>query len=103
MLGGIVQGLGFALFEQLLHDENGQMLTGSLMDYAMPKSDQVPEIETIIVEVPTEDGPFGARIVGEPPIIPGAATIGNAIKAATGKRLDHAPMTAPRVIAALAG
>jgi len=102
MLGGIVQGLGFALFEQLLYDENGQLLTGSLMDYAMPKSDQVPDIETIIVEVPTNDGPFGARIVGEPPIIPGAATIGNAIKAATGKRLDHAPMTAPRVIAALA-
>lgn len=101
ILGGAVQGLGFALFEELVHDENGQLLTGTLMDYTMPKADQVPPIEVIMVEVPTKDGPFGARIVGEPPIIPGPATIGNAIKHATGKRMTEAPMTAPKVIAAL--
>jgi CO/xanthine dehydrogenase Mo-binding subunit len=103
ILGGAVQGLGFALYEEMTYDENGQLLTGSLMDYTMPKAEQVPPIEVIMVEVPTKDGPFGARIVGEPPIIPGAATIGNAIKDATGKRLTEAPMTAPKVIAALQG
>ncbi len=103
ILGGVVQGLGFALWEQLIHDEHGQLLTGSLMDYALPKAELVPEIETILVEVPTPDGPFGARIVGEPPIIPVPATIGNAVKAATGKRLPEIPLTPERVLTALRG
>lgn len=101
IIGGAVQGLGFALYEEIIYDENGQLLTGSFMDYALPRADQMPHIETILVEVPTVDGPFGARIVGEPPIIPGAATIGNAIKAATGVRLTEAPMTASKVMIAL--
>ena len=103
ILGGVVQGIGFGLYEQLVHDENGALLTGTLMDYALPKADMLPEIDSILVEVPTKDGPFGARIVGEPPIIPGAATLNNAIKEATGKRLTEAPMTPARVIAALQG
>ena len=103
ILGGAAQGIGFAMYEQLIHDENGQLLTGTFMDYALPNAEQIPPIEVIMVEVPTVDGPFGARIVGEPPIIPGAGTIGNAIKAATGKRLNEAPMIPPRVIAALQG
>jgi CO/xanthine dehydrogenase Mo-binding subunit len=103
ILGGAAQGIGFALYEEMVHDENGQLLTGSFMDYTLPKAEQIPHIETILVEVPTTDGPFGARIVGEPPIIPGPATIGNAIKAATGKRLTEAPMTPAKVIAALQG
>lgn len=103
ILGGVVQGIGFALYEQLIHDEEGQLLTGSFMDYAMPKADQAPAIETILVEVPTPDGPFGARIVGEPPIIPGAATIANAVKAATATRIPEVPLTPERVRAALQG
>lgn len=103
ILGGVAQGLGFAMYEQLIHDENAQLLTGTFMDYTLPNAEQIPPIEVILVEVPTVDGPFGARIVGEPPIIPGAGTIGNAIKAATGKRLNEAPMIPPRVIAALQG
>lgn len=101
--GGAVQGLGFALFEEMIHDEDGQLLTGSLMDYALPKAPQVPPIEVILIEVPTADGPFGARIVGEPPIIPGPATVANAVKAATGKRITAVPLTPPRVLAALEG
>lgn len=101
ILGGAVQGLGFALYEEMTYDDNGQLLTGTLMDYSMPKADQVPPIEVILVEVPTTDGPFGARIVGEPPIIPGPAAIGNAIKDATGTRMTEAPMTAPKVRTAL--
>jgi CO/xanthine dehydrogenase Mo-binding subunit len=101
IIGGVVQGIGFGLYEQLVHDDNGALLTGTLMDYAMPKAHMLPEIDSILVEVPTKDGPFGARIVGEPPIIPGAATLNNAIKAATGKRLTEAPMVPSKVIAAL--
>ncbi|MDP9372530.1 MAG: xanthine dehydrogenase family protein molybdopterin-binding subunit [Chloroflexota bacterium] len=103
ILGGVVQGLGFALWEQMVHDENGQLLTGSFMDYALPKAELVPRIETILVEVPTPDGPFGARIVGEPPIVPVPATIGNAVKAAVGRRLPEIPLTPERVLTALRG
>jgi len=103
ILGGAVQGIGFALYEGMDYDENGTLQNGTLMDYALPKADQLPPIEVVLVEVPTKDGPFGARIVGEPPIIPGPATIGNAIKDATGKRLTETPMTPPRVLAALRG
>ena len=99
--GGAVQGLGFALFEQMIYDDNGQLLTGSFMDYAIPTTMQVPEIETILVEVPAPDGPFGARIVGEPPIIPGPATIANAMKAAIGKRFTSVPINAQDVYTAM--
>ncbi len=99
--GGAVQGLGFALFEQMIYDDNGQLLTGSLIDYALPTAMQVPEIETILVEVPTPDGPFGARIVGEPPIIPGPGAVANAMKAATGHRFTSVPINAEQVYAAL--
>ena len=95
--GGVAQGLGFALYEQMVYDDNGQLLTGSFLDYALPSFIQIPEIETILVEVPTVDGPFGARIVGEPPIIPGPATVGNAVKAATGKRFTAVPINAEQV------
>ena len=95
--GGALQGIGFALFEEMQYDDNGQLLTGSFMDYALPKTTQAPAIETILVEVPAPDGPFGARIVGEPPIIPGAAAVGNAMKIATSKRFTHIPIDAQTV------
>ena len=101
ILGGAVQGIGFALYEHLVHDEEGQMLSGTFMDYAVPKAQQVPEIEVRLVEVPTPDGPFGARIVGEPPIVPGMAAIAGAIKAATGATITHMPATPRRVLTAL--
>ena len=101
--GGAVQGLGFALFEEMRYDDNGQLLTGSFMDYAVPTAAQIPNIETILVEVPAPDGPFGARIVGEPPIIPGPATIANALKAATGKRFTTVPINAQTVYETLKG
>jgi CO/xanthine dehydrogenase Mo-binding subunit len=102
MMGGAVQGLGWALYEQMVHDENGQPLTGSWMDYNVPHFvDAVPELETVIVEVPSEHGPFGARGVGEPPVIPTAAAVANAIADCTGARLTDLPMTPPRIVEAL--
>jgi CO/xanthine dehydrogenase Mo-binding subunit len=99
-----VQGVGWALFEGLVHGEGGQLLTGSLMDYALPGMDQSPhELVTEIIEVPSPLGPMGARGVGEPPVIATAAAVANAIADATNARLYQLPMTAPRVLAAIAG
>lgn len=90
--GGMIQGLGIALSEAMVYDENGQLLTGSFMDYALPRIDTVPHIETILLENPSPYGTFGARGIGEPPIIAGAAAAANAIFDATGVRLTNLPM-----------
>jgi CO/xanthine dehydrogenase Mo-binding subunit len=101
MRGGAVQAIGWALFEELVHDEDGQLLTGSFLDYALPTADRVPPIDTVIVEVPAPDGPFGAKGIGEAPVVPGPAAIANAVAAATGVRMRELPMTPPRLWAAL--
>ena len=101
MHGGAVQGIGWALHEELAHDDQGQLLTGTLVDYTLPSSADVPFLQTEIVEVPVPDGPFGAKGVGEPPIIAAAAAVANAIAAATGARMRQLPMTPERVWRAL--
>ena len=101
MRGGATQGIGWALFEELVHDESGQLLTSSFLDYAIPLADRVPDIDTLIVEVPAPDGPFGAKGIGEAPVIAAAPAIANAVAAAVGIRLRELPMTAPRIWAAL--
>lgn len=97
MMGGIVQGLGWALYEQMLYDERGQLLNSSFMEYAIPGARVAPPISTLLVEVPSAQGPFGAKGVGEPPVIPGGAAIANAIAAATGARVTQLPMTPERI------
>jgi CO/xanthine dehydrogenase Mo-binding subunit len=100
--GGATQGIGWALLEKMRYDESGQLLTGTWMDYAMPHSTQAAEqMEVILVEVPSETGPFGARGVGEAPVVPTAAAIANAIADATGVRMSNLPMSAPAVLEAL--
>ncbi len=99
--GGVVQGIGWALLEGMTYDEQGQLLTSTLMDYALPHSQDVPPITPLLVEVPSELGPFGAKGVGEPPVVPVAAAIANAIKDAVGVRMTQLPMTPERVYAAL--
>ncbi len=101
MRGGTTQGIGWALFEELVHEEHGHLLTGSFLEYAVPVAERVPEIETLIVEVPAPDGPFGAKGIGEAPVVAAAPAIGNAVAAAVGTRLRELPMTAPRVWAAM--
>lgn len=101
MTGGAVQGIGWALYEQLAYDDQGQLLTATFNDYAIPHITQSPEIDLVRVEVPSPTGPFGAKGVGEPPVIPTAAAIGNAIADACGARMETLPMTAPRVLETL--
>jgi CO/xanthine dehydrogenase Mo-binding subunit len=99
--GGVTQGLGWALFEQLVYDENGQLLTSTLMDYALPHSVDIPHFTSILVEVPSALGPFGAKGVGEPPVVPVGATIANAIFDAVGVRVTQLPITPERLYRAM--
>jgi CO/xanthine dehydrogenase Mo-binding subunit len=101
MQGGATQGIGIGLWEEMLFDEKGRLINDGLLDYRMPTALDVPNIETHIVEVPSEEGPYGARGVGEPSIIPGAAAISNAVEDAIGARVTEAPITPERVLRAL--
>jgi len=101
MHGGAAQGLGWALWEELVHDEQGQLVTGTLVDYALPSAGSLPPIQTEIVEVPAPEGPFGAKGVGEAPVIAAAGAVANGIAAATGVRMRRLPMTPERVWRAL--
>jgi CO/xanthine dehydrogenase Mo-binding subunit len=99
--GGTVQGIGWGLHEAMVYDENGQLLTGTFMDYDMPKAAQVPDIEAILIHNPSPHGPFGARGIGEPPITAGAAAIANAVRDASGARVLELPIRAESVWRAL--
>jgi len=99
--GGVVQGIGWALFEGMTYDKDGQLLTSTLMDYALPLGKDIPTITALVVEVPSNLGPYGARGVGEPPVVPVAAAIANAIKDAVGARVTQMPMTPERVLASM--
>ncbi|HEU0022377.1 MAG TPA: xanthine dehydrogenase family protein molybdopterin-binding subunit [Dehalococcoidia bacterium] len=102
--GGVVQGIGRALTEDMLFDENtGAVRNASFATYLMPLAIDLPEIENILVRVPAEDGPFGARAVAEPPGFGPPAAIANAIYDAVGVRINEMPLSAERVLAALQG
>jgi CO/xanthine dehydrogenase Mo-binding subunit len=104
MHGGATQGLGWALFEEMVHDSEGQLVTGTFVDYSLPTAAGVPAIETEIVEVPAPEGPYGAKGVGEAPVPGAPAAVANAVAAATGGvRMSQLPMTPERVWRALNG
>lgn len=77
--GGIAQGLGQALLEEVVYDEEGQLLTGSLMDYALPKAEDLPRLELARTETPTPVNPLGAKGVGEAGTIGSTPAIVNAV------------------------
>jgi len=95
--GGAAQGIGRALLEELVHDGSGVLVTDSLMGYALPVAEGTPRIEIQLVEEPSDEGPWGARGVGEAPVLAVPAAVGNAIGAATGLRMTALPMTAARI------
>ncbi len=98
--GGVTQGLGQALFEEIVM-RDGRVLNPNLTDYKMPTAMDVPYIETIILEYPSQEGPYGVKGVGEvPPIAPPAA-IANAIDRAVGVRGRSLPITAEKILRAL--
>ena len=99
--GGATQGIGWALNEEYVYDKNGRMDNAGFLDYRIPVASDLPMIDAVLVEVPNKRHPFGVRGVGEVPIVPPMAAIGNAVKAATGIRMHSLPMSPPKVRAAL--
>ena len=101
MQGGAVQGIGWALNEEYVYDENGRLGNPGFLDYRIPVCSDVPMIDTVIVEVPNPTHPYGVRGVGETPIIPPMAAIANAVEGALGIRFTELPMSPPRVLKAV--
>lgn len=98
MQGGAVQGIGWALNEEYFYGSDGLLKNANYLDYRIPTCYDLPKIETIIVEVPNPDHPYGVRGVGEVPICPPPATLNGAIHAAIGVRLQRLPMSPPQVL-----
>ncbi len=95
--GGSVQSIGRALGEQLFY-EDGQLRTGSFLDYELPTADQIPHIDVELIEDPSPVGPLGAKGVGEPPAIPGPAAVASALARATGIRVREVPIDRSKFI-----
>ena len=101
MQGGVVQGVGWALNEEYFFNDKCEMANSSFLDYRMPISLDLPMIDTVIVEVANPGHPYGARGVGEVPIVPPMAAIANAIYHATGVRMKVLPMSPGNILKAL--
>ena len=99
--GGAVQGIGWALNEEYIYNEKGEMTNASFLDYRIPTCLDLPMIDTVIVEVPNPGHPYGVRGVGETPIIAPPAAIANAIYRAVGVRMKELPMSPGRILEAM--
>jgi carbon-monoxide dehydrogenase large subunit len=98
--GGAILGLGYAMHEGIQFD-NGKVTNPSFMDYKIPCAQEIPEVETILVEVPLPEGPFGAKGIGELSVVGVAPAIGNAIYDALKVRIKELPLSPSRVLAAI--
>ena len=102
VIGGIMQGIGTALSEALIYNDEGKLLTRNFVDYKILTMQDLPEkIETYFIETPQLDGPFGARGCAEHPMISITSAIGNALADATGIEVFEVPLTSDRVYRAL--
>lgn len=99
--GGAAQGIGWALNEEYIYDENGCLQNSGFLDYRIPVASDLPMIDTVIVEVPNPGHPYGVRGVGETSICPPLAAIADAVSNAAGVQLKELPMSPPRILAAL--
>ncbi len=90
--GGVVQGMGWALGERVVTAPDGRILSENLSTYGIPCALEAPAVETLIVEAPHPEGPLGAKSLGEPAIIPAAAAVLAALRAATGAPVEHLPV-----------
>ncbi len=100
--GGVVQGMGYAIMEEL-KVVDGHCLNPNFTDYLIPSSADAPTVESLLVELPWSLGPYGAKGVGEPALIPTAAAVANAISFACGHRFEHIPLTPERLVMTLEG
>ncbi len=101
MQGGAAQGIGWALNEEYVFDADGVLANPGFLDYRVPVASDLPMIDTVVVEVPNPNHPYGVRGVGETPIVPPLAAVANAVHAAAGVRMARLPISPPRLLAAL--
>ena len=99
--GGVAQGIGWALNEEYIYDEDGRLENAGFLDYRMPVCSDLPMIDTVMVEVPNPRHPYGVKGVGEVPIVPPMAAVANAIYDAIGVRMPDLPISPPRLRAAI--
>ena len=99
--GGVTQGIGWALNEEYIYDKDGRLENPGFLDYRCPVASDMPMIDTVLIEVPNPRHPFGARGVGEVPIVPPMAAVANAVFDATGIRMRDLPISPPKLRAAI--
>ena len=97
-----MQGIGWVLNEEYIFNEAGEMQNTGFLDYRVPVCSDVPMIDTVIIEVPNPNHPYGVRGVGETPIIPPLAAISNAVSRATNLRFNELPLSPPKVLSRIA-
>jgi len=99
IVGGAAQGIGGALFEELAYDENGQLLSGSFVDYLLPTAADVVAVESVVTEdAPTPLSPLGAKGAGEGGTAAAGAAIASAVSDALGAEANALPLTPPRIV-----
>ncbi|MAZ54097.1 MAG: oxidoreductase [Trueperaceae bacterium] len=101
MHGGAAQGVGWALNEEYVYDDDGRLLNASFLDYRTPTALDLPMLDTVLVEVANPGHPYGVRGVGEVPIVPPVAAIANAIYDAIGIRMRSLPMSPGKILKAI--
>ncbi len=99
--GAAAQGIGWALNEEYIYGADGRLQNPGFLDYRIPVCSDLPFIDTEILEIPNPNHPYGVRGVGETSIVPPLAAIGNAVSNAVGVRMNHVPMSPPRILKAI--
>jgi len=97
IMGGVAQGVGGALYEEMAYDEHGQLLNASFMDFLMPYASEVPAVDVDHLVTPSPLNPLGIKGAGEAGVIPGSAAIASAIEDAVGVRIDAMPLSPSRL------
>jgi CO/xanthine dehydrogenase Mo-binding subunit len=103
MQGGVAQGIGWALNEEYIYDNEGKVMNPGFLDYRMPLFNDLPMIDTVIIEVPNPHHPYGVRGVGEAPICAPMAAVAIAVNRALGTNIREMPMRPSRVMSAIMG
>ena len=101
--GGVAQGVGYALHEQMVFDDRGCLLNPNFLDYKIVTAVDAPHVRSIFVETMDPAGPFGAKGLGEPALVPVAPAVANAVAHALGRRIRDLPLTPARVWVAMSG
>ncbi|MPN23132.1 putative xanthine dehydrogenase molybdenum-binding subunit XdhA [bioreactor metagenome] len=96
--GGMSMGIGYALSERMQYDDKGQLLNGNFLDYKIPTAMDHPELTALFVETDDPSGPFGNKALGEPPTIPVAPAIRNAVLHSTGVAINTLPLNPQKLV-----